>query len=143
MSTKKVFVSYDHSEDAHYRDLLRAWDANTDFDFEFDLRSPTVAIDSEEASVVQGALTKKMKESDYILVIIGEKAFTSKWMKWEIDRAKQSDTDLKFAAVKIKASNQKPPNFPANAALSNGFTLDGIVSALNNAKKSSYQKASI
>ena len=56
---KKVFVSYDHSEDADYRDLLRAWDTNIHFDFDFDLRSPTVAIDSTEASVIQGVLTKK------------------------------------------------------------------------------------
>ena len=30
----KVFVSYDHSEDANYKRLLQAWDANPDFDFE-------------------------------------------------------------------------------------------------------------
>lgn len=133
---KKVFVSYDHSEDAHYRDLLRAWDANTDFDFEFDLRSPTVAINSTEAGAVQGTLTRKMKESEYILVIIGEKSYSSKWMKWEIERAKQEDTDLKFAAVKIKTGNTKPSGLPSNTAIANGFTLSGIVTALDNAKAS-------
>lgn len=30
---KKVFVGYDDSEDAHYKELLGAWEANTDFDF--------------------------------------------------------------------------------------------------------------
>jgi hypothetical protein len=104
MSNKKVFVSYDHSEDVHYKELLRAWDTNTNFEFEFDLRSPNTPIDSTNASVIQAALTKKMKESDYILVIIGEKSHSSKWMKWEIERAKQADTNLKFAAIKIKAT---------------------------------------
>lgn len=33
--SKKVFVSYDHSEDAHYKHLMQAWNANPDFDFEF------------------------------------------------------------------------------------------------------------
>jgi MTH538 TIR-like domain (DUF1863) len=70
------------------------------FDFEFDQRSPNIPIDSTDASVIQASLTKKMKESEYILVIIGEKSCTSKWMKWEIDRAKQQDTNLKFASVK-------------------------------------------
>jgi len=134
---KKVFVSYDHSEDVHYKELLRAWDANTDFDFEFDLRSPNVAIESTEASVVQGSLTKKMKESEYILIIIGERSYSSKWMKWEIDRAKQPDTNLKFAAVKIKSRNINPQNLPVNAAITSGFTLSEIVSALNNAKYAS------
>lgn len=131
---KKVFVSYDHSEDVHYKELLRAWDANTDFDFEFDLRSPNVAIDSNDASVIQAALTKKMKESEYVLVIIGEKSYSSKWMKWEINRAQQDDTKLKFAAVRIKSTNTLPSGLPAYTSITNGFTLNGIVSALDKAK---------
>ncbi len=134
---KRVFVSYDHSEDAHYRDLLRAWDANTDFDFELDLRSPTVAIDSTEASVIQGSLTKKMKESEYILVIIGAKSYSSKWMKWEIERAKQADTNLKFAAVKIRSSNTNPLGLPSYTAIADEFKLDKIVLALSRAKRNS------
>lgn len=46
MAAKKVFVSYDHSEDVRYKELLRAWDANTKFDFEFDLRSFHVPVNS-------------------------------------------------------------------------------------------------
>jgi hypothetical protein len=134
---KKVFVSYDHSEGAHYRDLLRAWDANTDFDFEFDLRSPTVAIDSTEVTLIQGSLTKKMKESEYILVIIGEKSYSSKWMKWEIERAKQADTNLKFAAVKIKSSSTKPVGLPENTPIADGFSLAEITTALSSAKRNS------
>ena len=137
MANKKVFVSYDHSEDVHYKELLRAWDANTDFDFEFDLRSPNVPIDSSEAHVIQGSLTKKMKESDYILVIVGAKSYNSKWMKWEIDRAKQADTNLKFAAGKISSGNTNPAGLPSSTAIANGFTLAGIVAALNTAKKAS------
>ncbi|MFV8324903.1 TIR domain-containing protein [Flavobacterium sp. ZS1P14] len=131
---KKVFVSYDHSEDVHYKELLRAWDANTDFDFEFDLRSPNVAIDSTDASVIQAALTKKMKESEYILVIIGEKSYSSKWIKWEINRAQQEDTKLKFAAVRINSSNTLPSGLPNYTSITNGFTLDGIVQALSKSK---------
>lgn len=137
MAAMNVFVSYDHSEDVHYKELLRAWDANTRFDFTFDLRSPNVPIDSIEASVIQGALTRKMKESEYILVIIGKKTYSSKWIRWEIERAKQLDTNLRFAAVKIEPGNTNPTGLPWNTAISNGFTLPGIVNALNNAKQAS------
>ena len=113
---------------------MRAWDANTSFDFEFDQRSPNVPIDSTDASVIQGSLTKKMKESDYILVIIGEKSHTSKWMKWEIERAKQPNTNLKFAAVKIKPGNMNPSVLPGNTAIASGFTLEGIEKVLNQAE---------
>lgn len=113
---------------------MRAWDANTDFDFDFDLRSPNVAIDSTNASVIQASLTKKMKESDYILIIIGAKSSSSKWMRWEINRAQQVDTKLKFAAVKINSTNTLPSGLPSYASITNGFTLAGIVEALNKAK---------
>jgi hypothetical protein len=106
-------------------------------DFEIDLRSPTVAIDSSEASVIQGSLTKKMKESEYILVIVGAKAYASNWMKWEIERAKQSDTNLKFAAVKIASGNTSPSGLPTSTVIATEFKLDKIVNALNNARRNS------
>ncbi len=34
MARKKVFISYDHSEDVRYKRLLDAWDANTSFEGE-------------------------------------------------------------------------------------------------------------
>jgi hypothetical protein len=35
---------------------MQAWDANPEFDFEFDSRGPDVAIDSDEASKIKAAL---------------------------------------------------------------------------------------
>ena len=49
--THKVFISYDHSEDRHYKELLNAWHNHPNFEFEFDNRSPLVAINSVDASV--------------------------------------------------------------------------------------------
>ncbi len=43
-----------------------------------------------------------MKDADYLLVIVGEKTYTSKWVGWEISRARESDVKLKLAAVKLK-----------------------------------------
>ncbi len=86
MAEKKTFVSYDHSEDVEYKRLLQAWDANTSFNFDFDSRGPNVPIDSYDASVIKGVLTTKMKEADYLLVIIGEKTHTSKSAKYYCQR---------------------------------------------------------
>ncbi len=33
MAKKKVFISYDYDKDRHYKNLLLAWDANSEFDF--------------------------------------------------------------------------------------------------------------
>ncbi len=134
MARKKVFISYDHSEDVHYKRLLDAWDANTNFEFEFDNHSPSVAIDSNEAAVIKAALTKKMKEAQYLLVIVGKKTYTSKWVNWEIERAKQSDIKLKLAAVKLDREYTSPSGLlGVGTSWAYSFTQDSIISALNKA----------
>jgi hypothetical protein len=70
---KKVFISYDHSEDANYRRLLEAWDANSKFKFEFDHMSPRQAINSRSAATVKASLTSMMKRANYLLMIVGRR----------------------------------------------------------------------
>lgn len=135
MAKPKVFVSYDHSEDAHYKRLLQAWDANPTFDFEFDSRGPDVAIDSRDAGVVKAALTTKMKEATHLLVLVGAKSSKSKWMAWEIDRAKQSDLKLKIAAVKLGKDYETPAGLlNVGTSWATSFTRDRVVDCLGNAK---------
>jgi hypothetical protein len=137
MAKKKVFVSYDHSEDAHYKYLLQAWDANDNFDFEFDNRSPTVAIDSTDAATIKSVLTTKMKQADYLLVIVGSKTSGSKWVNWEVSRAKESDTKLKLAAVLISSSNKLPIGLTTtNTAIASEFKRDKVIAALDKATNS-------
>ena len=135
MAKKKVFVSYDHSEDAHYKYLLQAWDANPNFELEFDNRSPSVAIDSDEAKVIKAALTTKMKQAESLLVIVGKKTYTSNWVTWEIDRAKQSDIRLKLAAVKIDRDYTSPAGLVGvGTAWAYSFSQDNVIAALDGAK---------
>ncbi|MBC3776387.1 TIR domain-containing protein [Pseudomonas frederiksbergensis] len=134
MAKHKVFISYDHSEDVLYKRLLQAWDANKDFDFEFDSRGPDVAINSTNAGVVKTALTKMMMEATHILVLVGEKSHESDWMKWEIERAKKTDVKLKIAAIKLAQDNKSPAGLlNVGTAWATSFTRDRIVEALNKA----------
>lgn len=135
MAKPKVFVSYDHSEDANYKRLLQAWDANPDFDFDFDSRGPDVAIDSNDAAVVKAALATKMKSATHLLVLVGAKSSKSKWMTWEIGRAKQSDIKLKLAAVKLGKDNETPAGLlNVGTSWATSFERDRVVEALKNAK---------
>lgn len=135
MAKPKVFVSYDHSEDANYKWLLQAWDANPEFDFDFDSRGPHVAIDSSDAGVVKAALTAKMKTATHLLVLVGAKSASSKWIAWEIERAKQSDVRLKLAAVKLAKENGTPVGLlNVGTSWATSFTRDRVVEALRNAK---------
>lgn len=135
MAKAKVFVSYDHSEDARYKWLLQAWDANPSFDFEFDSRGPDVAINSTNAGVVKAALTKMMQTATHLLVLVGEKSSQSDWMAWEIERAKQADIRLKMAAVKLGKTNTTPAGIlNVGTSWATSFERDRIVEALNAAK---------
>lgn len=134
MGKKKVFVSFDHSEDLLYKNLLKAWSNNQNFEFEFDQRSPDVAINSISAPVIKTALTTKMKEADYLLVLIGAKSSKSSWMNWEIERAKQPDVKLKLAAVKLSYNNETPKGLlGVSTAFANSFAQIAIIEALNRA----------
>ena len=104
----RVFISYQHRWDRKYRDMLSAWNANSTFNFEFERCSPTVAIDSQQAPTIKGQLTKMMKQADYLLVIVGRYTHRSKWVKWEIARAKKAEVDLKLVAVKLDKSYKTP-----------------------------------
>ena len=116
MARHRVFVCYDHYEDANYKRLLQAWNANPDFDFEFDSRGPNVAIKSKEADVVKPTLTRKMKEATHLLVLVGVMSATSEWMAWEIVRATPSGL------------------LNEGTAWATSFERDRIVEALNNAE---------
>jgi hypothetical protein len=135
MPKTKVFVSYDHSEDAHYKRLMQAWDANSDFDFEFDSRGPNEPIDSDNAAVIKQALVRMMKTATHLLVIVGSKTAASKWVNWEINRAMQDDVKLKLAAVKIEKANAAPTSLlGVGTAWATSFERDRIVEALKLAK---------
>jgi MTH538 TIR-like domain (DUF1863) len=131
---KKVFISYDHSEDARYKHLLGAWNKNDKFKFELDNRSPRLPIDSEDARVVKASLTKKMKDAEYMLVIVGDKTNRSKWVNWEVERALQADIHLKLAVVKIDRNYESPAALlRSGAAWAYSFTEQNVIEVLNRA----------
>lgn len=131
MAKTKVFVSYDHSEDVHFKRLLQAWDANSQFDFEFDSRGPHLAINSSDAATVKAALTRMMTSATHLLVLVGAKTASSAWVNWEIERAKMPDIRLKLAAVKLAQANVSPPALlNVGTSWATSFARDRIVEAL-------------
>ena len=73
MSKRKIFVSFDFENDRNYKYLLEAWNGNSDFEFEFDDKS-TREINSWNISTIKAALTRKINEADYTIVIVGKEA---------------------------------------------------------------------
>lgn len=141
MAKKKVFVSFDYDNDKHYKALLKAWDANPQFDFYFsDLSS--AEINSWSVPVVKQVLSKKINEANYTVVIVGKEANKQhtdhkeigykNWLNYEVAKSKQHGN--KLVAIKLSSTNISPDELlGSGAAWAMSFNQESIIKALNEA----------
>lgn len=145
-SKKKIFVSFDYENDKHYKYLLEAWDANEDFDFVFNDKTPT-EINSENIGRIKAGLTIKIKDATHTLVIAGKEANKKhkdseligyrNWINFEI--AKSIDNGNCIAVVRLEKDNTLPEElFNGKYSLVEGYTEDNIISVLNKAPQNKY-----
>ncbi len=141
MAKKKVFVSFDYDNDKHYKVLLKAWDANPNFDFYFSDLSST-EINSWSVPVVKQVLSKKINEANYTVVLVGKEANKQhsdhkeigykNWLNYEVAKSKQHGN--KLVAVKLSSTNTSPDELlGSGAAWAMSFKQESIVKALNEA----------
>lgn len=141
MVKKKVCISFDYENDKEYKNLLSAWDANSNFEFAFNDLTPT-EINSDDYSRVKAVITKRINSADYLLVIVGKHANEEhprkneigykNWLSWEINKAKE--LGKKLVAVKIKSSNKLPKVLLGQGvSLARSFKKEAIIKALNEA----------
>ncbi len=143
MAKKKVFVSFDYENDKIYKFLLEAWDANPDFDFYFrDLSSKE--IQSWDLPTIKSALTTKINQANFTLVIVGKYANSQhkdhkeigyiNWINFEIAKSKLNKN--KLVAIKIEKDFNSPDELlGAGAEWAMSFTKDAIIKALEGAAK--------
>lgn len=140
MAKKKVCVSFDYTKDKNYYFLLKAWDANEDFDFAFNDCTPS-EIQTESVSQIKANLTKKINDSTYMLILVGEDAnkrhhdadeigYTN-WQNFEIARGKAAG--CKLVAVELGNFEYPEELLGAGASKARTFSEEAIVEALNNA----------
>ena len=141
MKKTPVCISYDHENDKNYRYILEAWDANPEFDFEFNNETPN-EINSDSISRIKAGLTIKIKLADYLLVIVGKYANqkhknsgligAKNWINWEIYKAKELRKQL--VGVKLDKSNESPDELLGSGTQwAMSFTRDSIIEALHRA----------
>lgn len=141
MAKKKVCISFDYEHDKNYKNLLKAWDANTNFEFTFNDKTPD-EINTNNYSVVKGVLTKKIDSATYLLVIVGKYANQLhprkdeigyiNWINWEVSKAKE--LNKKLVAVKIDSSYKIPQALlNSGAKIAYSFTQESIIKALSDA----------
>ena len=141
MAKKKVFVSFDYDNDKHYKALLKAWDANPQFDFYFSDLSST-EINSWSVPVVKQVLSKKINEANYTVVLVGKEANKQhsdhreigykNWLNYEVAKSKQHGN--KLVAVKLSSTNTSPDELLGSGATwAMSFKQEPIIKALNEA----------
>lgn len=142
MAKRKVCISFDYEHDRHYKNLLSAWDSNSNFEFRMSDKTPN-EINSNDYSRVKAVLTQKIKNSSYLLVVVGKYANTrhprfreigyKNWITWEIEKAKENN--LKIVAVKIDRSYNTPDAlYGCGASWAMSFNQSSIIKALNEAR---------
>lgn len=138
MAKKKVFVSFDYDNDKHYKNLLAAWSANPDFEFEFHDHTPT-EIQTNDISRVKAGLTTKINQATHTIVLVGKEINKlhkdrvaigyDNWQHFEIAKSKESNNKIVY--VKLLTTNNLPTNYAGGTYKTvNGFTEAGILSAL-------------
>ena len=141
MAKRNVIISFDYENDGYYKNLLKAWDANSDFQFTFSDLTPN-EIQSWDISRIKAVLTTKINQATYTLVIIGKYANTKhedadeigyrNWINYEI--AKSVESGNKIVAVKIDKSYNSPEEiYGSGASWAMSFTQDAIIKALDEA----------
>lgn len=141
MIKKKIFVSFDYEKDRQYKYLLEAWNKNSEFEFEFDDKS-TREINSWNIPTIKAALSRKINEAEYTLVIIGQDANKlhrdrsligyRNWQNYEIAKSKENGN--KLIAIKINSNYESPEELlGVGASWAYSFTEASIMKAVKNA----------
>lgn len=141
MAKKKVFVSFDYDNDKHYKALLKAWDANPNFNFYFSDLSST-EINTWSVPVLKQVLSKKINEANYTVVLVGKEANKQhsdhkeigykNWLNYEVAKSKEHKN--KLVAVKLSSTNTSPDELLGSGAKwAMSFKQNTIIKALNEA----------
>jgi hypothetical protein len=139
----KIFISFDWTNDKHYRFLLNAWNNNPSFPIDFiDGSSPE--INSWNITRIKAALTTKIRQAHCTLVIVGAEASKihkdkqligyNNWLDFEIAKSKEAGNTL--IGVKVNSRYTSPTELLGSFAIwAKSFERDPIVTAINEAKK--------
>ena len=140
MAKPKVCISFDFENDKDYRNLISAWDANSDIDFAVNDKTPS-EISSYDISRIKAVLTTKISEAKVLLVISGDhinsKHPDSKeigcvnWQNWECQKALELEKGI--VLVKLTNENKVPDELYGRTADRIdviGFEKDKIIEAI-------------
>lgn len=132
----KIYVAFDGDNDIRYYELMKAWDANENIDFEFhDAHDLRQAADTSLESTIKASLLERFKNSKLFILLIGEHTkYLRKFVKWEIETAIR--LELPIICVNLNGSEKEDDNCPSSLdgylAVFIPFKEEKIKNAINN-----------
>ena len=129
-TNKKIFVSYYYDADSRYKNMLKAWSENEKFNIEFDDVSADVGIKSESDASLKRVLSRKIRDADVLLVLIGERTHRRHWVLWEVEKA--VELGRRIVVVKIKSTYESPKELlGVGAKWAKSFDFQAIKAAID------------
>lgn len=140
MSKRRIFISFDYTNDRNYRYLLKGFANNPRFDIEFADATPE-EIKSYDIGRIKSVLTAKIRNATHTLVIVGEHANSyhpdrqkigeRNWQWWEINKSYLEGKPL--IGLKIKRAFDSPvPLLNKGAIWAHSFNAPAIANAIAN-----------
>jgi hypothetical protein len=124
---KRVFLSF-QNEDRRYADLIDAWAANDNDDFNLYNERLRIAVNSSQAEYIKSRLRPKIDRASVLLCIIGTGTARSEWVNWEIAYAKRCGK--KLVGVLTQPSNARPREIQNAGATFIAYGRDAILRAI-------------
>ena len=129
---KKIFISYYYEKEKTLKRLLSAWSKNKKFDIEFEDTSADISLNTKTDEDLGRELTRRIESSDLVLVIIGNKTHSRKWVKYEINEAVRLKKPI--VAVKQSRNHISPKELKGvGASWVYGFRAKRVSDAIKNA----------
>ena len=129
MANKRIFISYDYSNDGNYKDLVLAWDKDEDLDFSFYDMSVEVSVDASDAAAIKHEISARISDCSHFLCLVGRYSHKSRWVDWEIKTA--MELKKRIVAVQVE-KNVTTPNalYGVGTSWALSFDFDVIKKAL-------------
>ncbi len=133
----KTYIAFDGDKDIHYYYLMKAWKSSKHVSFNFyDAHDLNTARDSSMEQTIKRRLRERMANANSLILLIGESTrYLTKFVKWEIELAINSD--LPIIAVNLNGKKQMdndrcPPVLRDALAIHIPFKQSAVEYAMDN-----------
>jgi MTH538 TIR-like domain (DUF1863) len=105
VATYRILVSF-QAEDMKHANLIDAWGANENHDFNVYNERLRIPINSTQAEYVKRLLRERIERASVVVCLIGATTSLSSWVNWELAHGKSKGKGL--VGVLLAPHNRKP-----------------------------------